>query len=343
MSNWQFLVNFIIPDGDLSSYICGVKWKQDFDIASNPIITPDSRILSIGSCFSDHIGEIMKSFYIDVALNPFGVLFNPVAIADSMERISRKDQYGEKDITLYEGMYHMLDLHGSFQNKEIAPLLEKANEIQLDLEARLPKTDVVIITLGTSVVHKYVSTGRIAGNNHKFPSDHFSSHQMTVSDVRGELIRTIRALRKLNSKVKILLTVSPVRHLRTGTVANQRSKSTLIVAVHEALDEFKDVFYFPAYEILMDELRDYRFYREDLMHPSAIAIQYVWERFTETHFDAKARLYLEEVDKWNKMAAHRPRETDSFEYRQLVYKMQTMKEALESKWNIKLPEIQHAD
>lgn len=313
-------------------------WKQDLRIPAIPFIEHDSSITAIGSCFSNHIGQYLANRYFNVLSNPLGILFNPVSIEMMIDRALKNKPYSDNDTVHHLDTWHLIALHGSNQDSNQLRLLDTTNRMQDLLAAHLKESDVLLITLGTATVYRYLSGGYIAGNNHKLPLDMFEKSTLQVVDVRNSLVRTIRSVRKVNPAVKIILTVSPVRHLRDGPVQNLLSKSTLIVASHSVLKDFSDVHYFPAYEILMDELRDYRFYKEDLVHPSDAAVEYIWTRFVESHFTNKARLYLNDVDQMNAMEQHRPLFPESSEHQKFLYKLTTFKKQLMSQWNINLPD-----
>ena len=329
------IFNPIIP---LIIIFAHMKWKQDLEIKRQPIIDHDSSVLSIGSCFSNNIGQYLESRYMDALVNPLGILFNPVSIQMMVTRALKIKPYSEKDVTHHLGIDHLVSLHGSCQHYDQQKLLENVNTKQEKLREYLLKSDILLLTFGTAIVFQYLPGGFVAGNNHKLPIEHFEKQTLTVNETKNSILQTIREVRKHNPALKIILTVSPVRHLRNGSVQNQLSKSTLLVAVHSAISEFNDVHYFPAYEILMDELRDYRFYKEDLVHPSEEAIRYIWERFTETHFTSKASLFLKDIDQLNAMINHRPLFPESNEHQQFLYKLNTFKKQVMSQWNINLPD-----
>jgi hypothetical protein len=270
----------------------------------DPVKFTDALFMT-GSCFSEHIGRKLSRYKYNVRSNPFGILYNPAAMAYGLERISKQQFYQAEELVLQDGLYHSMDHHGSFSSMDKERVIEKINGQIESTISHLQKTRIAFISPGTSKVYVYQPTGRIAGNNHKIPSSSFTSQILTVDDCLTAF-RSIRAsLLSIAPSVRFVWTVSPVRHLRDGMIENQRSKATLILAIQQLLAHYPQDDYFPAYEIMMDQLRDYRYYAKDLVHPSDLAIDIIWDFFCETYVDPAERDHLETIEKIKKGMEHR--------------------------------------
>lgn len=225
----------------------------------------EDKILLLGSCFADSIGQMMSQRGLNVCCNPFGTLYNPLSIAHALEM---KDV---PPLVEYDGLWHSMAHHGSFSHSSHEEA-ERAVKASIDsLQKAIREATVVIVTFGTAWV--YERNGRIVGNCHKMPADWFSRRRLSTD----EIVRTWMLIIAQYLDKHWLFTVSPIRHIKDGLHENQLSKATLL----QAVEQLNDITYFPSYEIMLDELRDYRFYADDLVHPSAMAIEYIWERFTE--------------------------------------------------------------
>lgn len=249
-----------------------MKWRTEIDIPKSTWqLTTDSRILLIGSCFTDSIGSLMQSHGLHAVCNPTGVLYNPLSILQSLS--------GDMRIELIEqdGLYHSMSHHSSFSGTDSEQVLRRCLESQAELHQALAEADVVMVTFGTAYV--YYRNGHVVANCHKLPEREFTRSRLSVE----EIVTAWRPLFCSLSNKHWVFTVSPIRHQRDGMHNNQLSKATLLMAIDRLQQEFADaVTYFPAYEIVLDELRDYRFYANDLVHPSEAAVDYIWERLCDT-------------------------------------------------------------
>ncbi len=266
-------------------------------------ITHQSQLLLLGSCFTEHIGEKLTERKFNTHTNPFGIVYNPISMVQCLERISAGNQ-GFTAETLFEnaGLWHSWEHHGRFSKPDKNEALEGINaEYQTAVE-HLKKTDLLLLTFGTADVFTLRETGKVVANNHKMPAALFASRRLSVSEI---VDRTVQAIERV-ANVQVILTVSPVRHTRNGLIENQRSKATLILACEEICKQLDYVQYFPAYELLLDDLRDYRFYAADMIHPSEVAVDYVWEVFSATYFSEKTRQLNERIEKIRAAAQHRP-------------------------------------
>lgn len=259
-----------------------MKLQTPIDIAPSPWkIDYNDRILLLGSCFSDAVGGKMQEHYLPVTCNPFGTLYNPVSIAQA---INYRSPISNELLPLveYSGLWHSMAHHGSFSH----PTREETEQAVLasieKMQTALEEATVVIVTFGTAWV--YETDGQVVGNCHKLPADRFTRRRLTVDEIVG----TWQPIVEQHKDKHWIFTVSPIRHIKDGLHENQLSKATLLMAVNELLhlpsprEKGGEMCYFPSYEILLDELRDYRFYADDLVHPSSLAVNYIWERFADT-------------------------------------------------------------
>lgn len=274
----------------------------------------------MGSCFAEHIGRRLADMKWRVGLNPFGVLYNPLSISEALTRLMEPRPYGEEELTCFpDGGWSTWLHHSRYAHPDRAVALDMVNGQLEDGSRALAEADMLMLTLGTAWVYRLKSSGEVVGNCHKVPEREFVRCRLTVEEIVEEYVRLLGRLWAMNPKVRVLFTVSPVRHLKDTLHGNQLSKATLLLAVDELCRRYPDrLHYFPAYEIVMDELRDYRFYAEDMAHPSAQAVEYVWERFVEHVTDRDAQAFMAEWTKMVRAMAHRPFRPEAEEYRRFV-------------------------
>ena len=289
-----------------------MKFHFEFDIKKlQQPITHQQKLLLIGSCFTENIGEKLKKYKFSVLENPNGILFNPVSVAEALTGYIDRIQFTEKDLFNYNEGWHSWKHHSRFSGLTAEESLLKINASTIEAYHYLKEADYLMITFGSSWIHTLsekalnAKPGSVAANNHKAPADWFIRRLMTTEEVLRTLDNVLYRLFHFNPKLKIIFTISPVRHLREGVVENNRSKAVLIQAVHHLVDKFNKLYYFPAYELVIDDLRDYRFYAEDLVHPNYFATQYVWEKFIEACMDEKTKLLMEEIHSINLAYRHK--------------------------------------
>ena len=253
-------------------------------------------------------------------LNPFGVLYNPLSISEALMRLMKFRQYGDEELTCFPDGGWSTWLHHSRYSHSVKEMALATINASLEAGSRaLAEADMLVITWGTAWVYQLRNTGEVVGNCHKVPEREFVRYRLSVEEIVAEYTQQLGRLWALNPKVRVLFTVSPVRHLKDTLHGNQLSKATLLLAVDELCRRYPDrLHYFPAYEIVMDELRDYRFYAEDMAHPSAQAVEYVWERFVEHVTDRDAQAFMAEWTKMVRAMAHRPFRPEAEEYRRFV-------------------------
>ena len=264
-----------------------------------------SQVMLIGSCFSDNIGERMVKAHIPTQINPHGIVFNPLSVARSLEDCLVEKKYSRADLTPRENDFVSLNHHGSFSNKDADELVQKINLTIANSSRFLRDANILIVTLGTSWTYFHHSTNQPVANCHKLPNKNFTKKLIDSSTSVMALGSVFGKLLEANPALKIILTVSPVRHWKDGVVENTLSKSHLLVAANQLANDFEEVYYFPAYEIMLDDLRDYRFYNPDMLHPSPLAVDYIWQKFQETYFDHSMREKVLQIEKLSKVFEHR--------------------------------------
>ena len=294
--------------------------QSDFKIDYN------SKIVSLGSCFAENMAVKLDYFKFENTCNPFGIIFNPVSIEKMIYRIVNQFFYTEKDIFFHNERWHCYEVHSDCSNTNKDEFLENLNSSLKTSIAQLFQASHIIITYGTSWVYRNKETNEIVANCHKIPQKEFSKEILSIETIEKSIQNTINLIRKINPSVNFIFTVSPVRHLKYGFVENQLSKAYLITAIYQILEpeicNLKSAIYFPSYEIMMDELRDYRFYAEDMIHPNQVAIDYIWERFAETSISEESYSIMKEVETIQKGLAHRPFNPNSESHQKFLSKLQ---------------------
>jgi hypothetical protein len=264
-------------------------------------ITHQDKLLLLGSCFTENIGHYLKQFQFQANINPFGIIYNTISIFGNLDKIIQHKIYLENDLLLHNELYLSLDHHGQFSGTDKTDVLSTINSKITQSNADFKSAKFIIITLGTAFAYTHLEQNRIVANCHKIPNNAFEKRLLSIEEIKSSF-NSIK--KKLNDKT-ILFTVSPVRHWRDGAIENQRSKSILIESIHQLIAENSNCFYFPAYELMMDELRDYRFYAEDMLHPNTVAVKYIWERFQDTYFSEPTKEMNLEIEKINLLRQHR--------------------------------------
>jgi hypothetical protein len=272
------------------------------------------QILSLGSCFAENIGRKLAGSCFDVDINPFGVLYNPTSIANSIEILLDEKVFDVSDLFENKELWQSFSHSSLFSDTTVDDCLEKINHRLTQAYQRMNQVNVLLITFGTAWVFEERKSGRVVSNCHKLPTADFVRRRLTVSEIVQLYSQIISRLQSNNPALKIIFTVSPIRHFKDGAHENNLSKSTLLLAVNELQNNHEKVHYFPAYEIMMDELRDYRFYASDMCHPSEQAVDYIWERFGETFFSASTVALKERVNQLIRNLSHRPLHPHTVEY-----------------------------
>jgi hypothetical protein len=274
---------------------------------SNAPIDYSSKIVSIGSCFADNIGEKFDFFKFQTTSNPFGIIFNPVSIEKIIDRAVNLIYFTEADLFFYNELWHCYEVHSDLSTDNKEEFVSNLNQILKETNQQLITTTHLIITYGTSWVYKLKSSKSVVANCHKVPQNQFDKEILSVEEIEKSIQNSIDFIRKANLNCNLIFTISPVRHLKDGFIENQLSKAHLITAVQKiSIHQLSNIHYFPSYEIVMDELRDYRFYAQDMLHPNSIAIDYIWERFCESTIVEEANSIMQEVESIQKGMTHRP-------------------------------------
>ncbi len=273
---------------------------------SDAPIDYSSRIVSLGSCFAENMGERLAFFKFQNTTNPFGIIFNPVSIEKIIDRAINLNYFTEDNLFFHNELWHCYEVHSdlSYENKEY--FLLNLNQTLKETNQQLTNATHIIITYGTSWVYKLKSFGSVVANCHKVPQNQFDKEILYVEEIEKSIQNTLVLIKKANPNCNVIFTISPVRHLKDGFVENQRSKAHLISALHTSISQLPTSMYFPSFEIQMDELRDYRFYAQDMLHPNSVAIDYIWERFCESAIAEEATPIMQEVASIQKGMAHRP-------------------------------------
>lgn len=305
-----------------------MKWSIDFPIPASLFpISHQSKILSLGSCFAQTIGQKMVAAKLDCLVNPFGTIFNPRSLGVLMETVLFKDQLEEQLICERDGLYFHYYAHSDLVANSRAELIKNLNSKREEIKVYLEQGTHLIITLGTAWVYELSDFGPVA-NCHKQPSNLFSKRLLTIEEMESRLSALFGNFSRVSPNLKIILTVSPVRHIKDGIAENQLSKSLLRVLCSNLERRFSSVGYFPAYEIMMDELRDYRFYKSDLIHPSAEAEDYIWQKWQASYFPEETQTKIAEIRKINLELSHKPLNPESTAHRKflenLIQKLERM-------------------
>lgn len=300
--------------------------KIAIEKADNPI-NYSSAIVSLGSCFAENMGRKFHYFQFQNNVNPFGIIFNPISISKLVDRAVNRCFFTATDVFFHNGLWHCYDVHSALDNPDKEALLQDLNRILEEMYSHLVQATHIIITYGTSWVYNLRSSSEIVANCHKVPQNQFEKTIISVNDTEIYIQKTIGLIQKVNPNCYFIFTVSPVRHIKDGFIENQRSKAHLITAIHNL-----KLPYFPSYEIMMDELRDYRFYAEDMLHPSQMAIDYIWQRFFESYISEDNYPIMEKVSDIRKALAHRPFNPDSDAHQKFLLNLKNKMQNLQQEF-----------
>ena len=295
-------------------------------------IRHSEQIMLFGSCFAENIGNLLAENKFRCEVNPFGILYNPVSIHKALLQLMEGRRYAEKDLFFSYGLWHSWMHHSDFSAFSVDECLNRINSRLMKASDALKSADWLVMTWGTAYVYVHEESGEVVGNCHKMPDKMFRRFRLDAKTLVEECQDVLKKCREANPKLKVLITVSPIRHAKDGMHGNQLSKATLLLAADELCRVCPDCYYFPSYEIMMDELRDYRFYADDMLHPSRMAIEYIWDCFSKCYFSAATHAILKEWEEIKKGIAHKPFSPESDAYRkflsQIVLKIVQLKEKL---------------
>lgn len=284
-----------------------------------PQLSHADRLMSLGSCFATGMGERLADAKFRCDVNPFGVLYNPSSISAALRRVVSGKRYEQKDLFFFGECWHSPMHHGDFSSPDAEETLRRINERISRAHKEIFRLNRLLLTFGTAWVYRQKDTGHIVANCHKQPEQCFDRRRLSVEEIVADYTTLLTRLLARNPEMRVLFTVSPIRHVRDGMHANQLSKATLLLAIDRLQQTFPDhVFYFPAYELVLDELRDYRFYAQDMVHPSEVAVDYVWKRFTQACFSPETLRIIEESETIRKALAHKPFHPESEAYKRFL-------------------------
>ena len=290
----------------------------------------------IGSCFAENVSQRFSSKKFGVTSNPFGTLYNPLSISLALNHIANKKDYDSSTQIKNQGIYYSWLHHGSLAALSSEELLKKTNNINLENFEKLQKCSYLFITLGSAWAYKHKKTGLITANCHKVAADQFEKVFINCDEIVKSFENSIQAIKKINHQVKIVLTVSPVRHIRDGLIQNNRSKAELIQAVHKLCDAHNLCYYLPVYEWVIDDLRDYRFYEKDLVHPNNMAQDYIWENIDDLFFTEHTKGHLKRINNFISGLEHKAFNPNSEEHISFLKNLLNKGKKLEKELNINL-------
>ena len=278
-------------------------------------VSHSHKIMTMGSCFAENISGCLKQSGFRVDSNPFGILYNPASLAQSLYRLMDRKLFTEDEVFLSDGVYSSFWHHSRFSEENSESFLSEVNTRLQESSAFLREAKLLILTFGTSYVYRLKDSGQVVSNCHKLPADRFLHQRLSPEEITREWQQLIGDLRAFNPELRILFTISPIRHWKDGAHENQLSKSVLLLSADEIIRENAHCcFYFPSYELLLDDLRDYRFYAEDLLHPSDQAIEYIWEKFSACFFSSETQALIKEWESIQRDLNHKPFHPESETY-----------------------------
>ena len=291
---------------------------------SNKLSWKDN-IFFIGSCFAGNLYKTLNSYFLNVETSPFGNVYNPASIGKSLSILLDKRFISKDECIQQDGLYQHFDFHSSNGNPESSIFIDTINK-KIEASTRfLKSSDVIVLTLGTAFVYRY--KGRIVNNCHKLKKSDFTRTPLTVNEIRESITYPLKILKEINPQLKIILTLSPVRHLRDDASENSYSKALLRVAIEEIVKE-TGAYYFPSYEIVLDELRDYRWFDESMTHPSEKAVGYIMKKFIDSTYDDEMQIYIKKIDKLTRMLNHKVMNPDSESAQKFYKKLESTRERL---------------
>ena len=290
-----------------------------------------SKLLSFGSCFADRMGERLASAKFNIQVNPLGIAYNPLSLCQLLQIALGEKQLPKAHYSKSEEVWQSLAFHSHFNQKDWGTFEEGVRKALQQTKLRLQEASHLILTFGTATVYRRTDNQEVVNNCHRFPASFFTKELLSVETIESEITETLSLLQTINPQLKVLLTVSPIRHIRDTLPLNSVSKSTLRLACHQLTQSHPNISYFPAFEIMMDDLRDYRYYKEDLLHPTSFAEAYIWGKFVETHLSPAAQETLEIWSQIQKGLSHTPRNPHNEAHRKFLRKLLNKLELISEK------------
>lgn len=293
-----------------------MQFKTTIDVSHASFeISHAHKGMAIGSCFTTNIGNRLLAAKFPILVNPLGTVYNPVSIAQTIDLLLGEISFDEQQIFFANDVWQSYYLHTSFSSVEKQEVIQSFNKVKNEFLEKFQSVDYLFLTLGTAWVYELNETKQIVNNCHKTPSSQFTRKKLSVEECVTVLEREIQKLQNINPNLQVIFTISPIRHWKDGAHENQVSKATLFLAIDSLQKSMRNIGYFPAYELLMDDLRDYRFYDEDMLHPSVTAVEYIWETFSKTYFSKETTDLISKIEAIQKAVEHRPFNAQSQSYK----------------------------
>ena len=297
-----------------------MKFRTEIGVKKVPYpVGYEKPVMMLGSCFTDNTGSYLEKYLFNVSVNPFGVIYNPLSISNSINALTDKERYLPEELRFHDGLWFSFDHYTKFSDPDREAATEKINREFLEARQLFNRAGHLILTFGTAYVYELRESGKVVNNCHKLPAAQFTRRLLTVEEIVQHYKTLVDRILSMNPEIKIILTVSPVRHIKDGLTGNQRSKATLLLSAGELEKHYPDAcFYFPSYEFMMDDLRDYRYYSADMLHPNDQAIAYIWQRFMENYISEDAAEVIKRLDPLLKALHHRPLHTQTDQYKKFM-------------------------
>ena len=301
--------------------------------SETPKIDYDSKIVLVGSCFVESIGDKLDYLKFQTLQNPFGILFHPIAIERIIERALESDFFTESDIFFKNERWHCFELHSSVCATTKIDFLSLINNKLKELREYLITASHVVLTFGTSWVYRFLKTKKIVANCFKIPQKEFQKELLSIEEIKTSYNNIVTQILSRNPDTKIITTISPVRHVKEGIIENNRSKAHLITALQQLVFEEKKVCYFPSYELMIDQLRDYRFYKEDMIHPNGTAIKIIWEFFKKTWISKETESIQKSIRTIRSGLDHQPFDPTSKQHQLFLQDLKTKMNQVEKEFS----------
>lgn len=296
------------------------SFRTEISIQQELNITHQNKMMMFGSCFTENIGQKLIDHFFPVSCNPLGILFNPISIQQAIHRIIHNQKVKAEELFESDGVWNSFDFHSQFARLSKDEYLSNINSIIETAHLHLVSCDYIFITLGTSWIYEEIESNKVVANCHKVSPEHFNRRRISVSECSNVLVSILQELKAIKENIKIIFTVSPIRHWKDGAHGNQLSKSILLLSIDNICNNYSDCYYFPSYEIMMDDLRDYRFYADDMLHPSEQAQNYIWKRFEGCYFSDNTQQINRKIEQIMLALQHRPFNPESKGYQQFKEK-----------------------
>jgi len=284
------------------------------------LLTYKHKMLLMGSCFVQNIGGLLQQYKFDLCINPFGIIYNPISIANGLRYLMQQHHFSEQDVVYHQEQWQSFAHHSRFSNSNLEQCLMRINQEVAQGHVYLKNANVLVLTFGTAWLYERCDTNSVVANCHKYPANFFRKRLCSLKEWVTVYETIIAELRAFNPTLQIIFTLSPVRHWRDGALDNQLSKAILRLGIQQLCDAFPQTHYFPSYEIMMDDLRDYRFYATDMLHPNETAVAYIWWQFVESFFTDTTKQQLKQVEKIVQARKHRPRNAASLAHQKFKQK-----------------------